>query len=173
MTAASADPESRKLARHNIAAGIVLVAIAGFFFATSFQISIDFVDEEGIGPRFFPQAISIVLGALGLITAILGIMGNTAPTDSTKFDLHKLLHDALPLFAIGIAFVWLFGAFGFLAAIILLLVAALLVYGVKGKAMYLTALITGVALYLIFFKLMRVFEPTATIFNPLSLVGLG
>ena len=57
--------ESLERARHVIV-GLALIAIAGFFHYSSFSISLDFVDEEGMGPQFFPQAICIALALFRL-----------------------------------------------------------------------------------------------------------
>lgn len=164
---------ARRTARHNVVAGVVLVAVAAFLFWQSFSISLDFVDEEGIGPRFFPQAICFALGVLGLLMAALGLKGQVAPADSTSFSATRFWQDAVPLFLLALAFIWGFKAFGYFTATLFLIAAGLLVFAVRGRALFLMPLIAATALYLIFFRLMRVYEPTATIVNPLSLLGLN
>ena len=164
---------ARKTARHNTFAGLALIAIAAFMFWSSFSISLDFVDEEGVGPRFFPQAICLALGALGLVMAILGMKGRTAPSDSSSFSAARFWQDAVPLFLLGIGFIWAFGAFGYFAATLVLIAIGLFIFAVRSRALWLMPPIAAAALYLIFFRLMRVYEPPATIFNPLSLLGLN
>lgn len=164
---------ARRTARHNSFAGLALVAIAAFLFWKSFSISLDFVDEEGIGPRFFPQAICIALGALGLAMAALGFKGSAAPTDSSSFKIARFWQDAVPLFLLGLGFIWAFQAFGYFAATLALIAAGLVLFAVRGRALWLMPPIAATALYLIFFRLMRVYEPPATVFDPLSLLGLN
>ncbi|WP_170416243.1 tripartite tricarboxylate transporter TctB family protein [Ruegeria atlantica] len=163
---------ARKTARHNIVAGAALVALAAFFFWKSFNISLDFVDEEGVGPRFFPQAICVALGLIGLILIVFGIRNQTAPADKSSFEAKRFFSDAVPLFLMGLAFVWMFGAFGYVTACFVTLFCAGLLFAVRLPALILLPVIGTIVLYLLFFKLMTVFEPAATIFNPLSLIGL-
>lgn len=163
---------ARKTARHNIVTGAVLTVLAAFFFWKSFNISLDFVDEEGVGPRFFPQAICVALGLIGVTLAVFGIRGQVAPADKSSFDAKRFFSDAVPLFLLGLAFVWMFGAFGYIVACFVLLLIASLLFAVRPPALILLPVIGTIILYLLFFKLMTVFEPAATIFNPLSLLGL-
>lgn len=163
---------ARKTARHNIFAGLALVVLAAFFFWKSFNISLDFIDEEGIGPRFFPQAICVALGLIGVTMTVFGLREQVAPADKSSFEIKRFFADAVPLFALGIAFVWMFGAFGYVTACFVLLLVAALIFAVRGPSLILLPVCATVALYLLFFKLMTVFEPEATIFNPLALIGL-
>ncbi|MES0827942.1 tripartite tricarboxylate transporter TctB family protein [Ruegeria sp. SCP11] len=163
---------ARKTARHNIVAGAALAALAAFFFWKSFNISLDFVDEEGVGPRFFPQAICVALGLVGLTLIVFGARGQTAPADKSSFEAKRFFSDAVPLFLLGLAFVWMFGAFGYVVACFVTLFCAALLFAVRLPALILLPVIGTAVLYLLFFKLMTVFEPAATIFNPLSLIGL-
>ena len=77
------------------------------------------------------------------------------------------------MFLLGLGFIWAFGAFGYFAATLPLIAIGLLVFSARGHALWLMPPIAAAALYLIFFRLMRVYEPPATIFNPLSLLGLN
>ncbi len=173
MTVTNEPAVARNVARHNAVAGLALLAFAGFFFWKSFDISLDFVDEEGIGPRFFPQAVCVALAAVGLLMTVLGLRGQVAPADKTTFESKRFLTDAVPLFVLGLLFVWMFGAFGYVAACFVLLLASTVVFAVRGPALILLPVGATVVLYLVFFHLMTVFEPAATIFNPLSLIGLN
>lgn len=164
---------TRKTARHNVFAGLALVVLAAFFFWKSFDISLDFVDEEGIGPRFFPQGICVALGLIGVTMVIFGLRVQVAPADKSSFDTKRFFADAVPLFALGLAFVWMFGAFGYVTACFVLLLVAAVIFAVRGPALILLPVCATVVLYLLFFKLMTVFEPAATIVNPLSLIGLN
>ena len=73
----------------------------------------------------------------------------------------------------GLLFVWMFGAFGYVTACFVLLLASMVVFAVRGPALILMPVGATVVLYLVFFHLMTVFQPEATIFNPLSLLGLN
>lgn len=172
MTGTNHTDVARTTARHNIFAGLALIALAAFFYWSSFSISLDFVDEEGIGPRFFPQAICVALGLIGLTLAIFGLRGQAAPADKSSFAAIRFLSDAVPLFLLGLAFVWMFGAFGYVTACFVLMLAAATIFAVRGPALILLPVGATMVLYLLFFKLMTVFEPEATILNPLSLIGL-
>lgn len=172
MTQVSNTDVARRTARHNIFSGIALGGLAAFFYWKSYAISLDFVDEEGIGPRFFPQAICIALGLIGAALVTFGLRGDTAPADKSTFDARRFFSDAVPLFVSGLAFVWLFGVFGYVVACLVLLLASAVLFGVRGQALVLLPVGATAVLYLLFFKLMNVFEPEATILNPLSLIGL-
>jgi TctA family transporter len=142
----------RVTARHNIFAGLALIVLAAVFFWQSFVISLDFVDEEGIGPRFFPQAICTGLALIGAALVILGLRQDIAPADRSSFVGQRFLFDAVACFA--------------------LLLAGAKIFAVRGIAQFLLPLLTTVGLYLILFKLKTVFEPAARIVNPLTLLGL-
>ena len=172
QTEADTQEVARVTARHNFYAGLALVAVAAFFFWKSFSISLDFVDEEGVGPRFFPQALGIALGMIGATLAFLGFRGRTAPTDKSSFSTLRFWQDAVPLFALGLAYIWAFKAFGYVAATLALLAVGLMLFAQRGRALWLMPPLATVALYLVFFRLMRVYEPPAKIFNPLTLLGL-
>lgn len=164
---------AQRTARHNLIAGLVLAVIAAFLYWRSFAISLDFVDEEGIGPRFFPQAICIALGMLGLLMGWNGLRGQVAPADRSSFEAARFWRDAIPLFVLALAFIWCFQAFGYFTATLILIAVGLLVFAVRGRALLLMPPIAATVLYLIFFRIMRVYEPSATIFNPISLLGLN
>ena len=173
MAASSERDVARLTARHNIVAGLVLIALAGFFFFSSFSISLDFVDEEGIGPRFFPQAICVAFAVVGAALAVFGLRGQAAPADRSSFVAQRFFLDAIPLFALGLAYVWLFGAFGYAVACFVLLAAGLWAFDVRGATLIVMPVAVAAVLYLVFFKLMTVFEPAATVFNPLTLLGVN
>ncbi|MEM7299480.1 MAG: tripartite tricarboxylate transporter TctB family protein [Pseudomonadota bacterium] len=171
QTAEGRTSVARETARHNVVTGLALVVLAAFFFWNSYSISLDFVDEEGIGPRFFPQAIAVVLGILGLILAGSGVLGRAAPADKTSFEARRFWLDAVPLFLLSLVFVWLFKSFGYLVATLILIAVGLLVFSARGRALWLTPPIAAILLYLVFFRLMRIYEPPAAIFNPLTFLS--
>lgn len=166
------DDVARATARHDLAAGACLLIVSAVLFYASFDVPAGY-DDEAVGPRFVPQAICLLLGTIGLVMAVQGLRGQPAPGDRTRFSGARFLQDVAPLSFVSFVYVGLFYLFGYWLATVLLILGGSLLFGVRGKALIIMPLIAGSVFYYLFFKIMRVFEPPAKLFNVLDLLPLG
>ena len=67
----SSDRQMRATARHDLATGLAIVALAVFLFVESLGIPVD-PEDAGLGSRFFPQSICGLMAVLGAILAFNG-----------------------------------------------------------------------------------------------------
>ncbi|WP_027856514.1 tripartite tricarboxylate transporter TctB family protein [Marinobacterium jannaschii] len=158
------DRRARMTARHDLATGLVIVALAIFLFVESLSIPVD-PEEPGLSSRFFPQSICGLMALLGTILAFNGARGRAAPDDKTTFAGSVFVRKVLPLSALSFAYVWLFQLFGYTTATLITLYIASYLFGVRGKALALLSPIMSLLFYYLFFGLMGVFEPPAEIFD--------
>ncbi|MBN3560823.1 tripartite tricarboxylate transporter TctB family protein [Aliamphritea spongicola] len=164
QSGAGASPRGRA----DLVTGLVIMALAAFFFNETFAIPFD--PEEGdISPRFFPQSICLMLGLLGGILAFQGGRGITAPDDNCSFDMQDFLFKVLPLSVLSFVYVWLFQGFGYILATIVTLAIACYLFGVRGLRLLILPPVVSVIFYYLFFGLMGVFEPPAEIFDLLAI----
>ncbi|WP_165839987.1 tripartite tricarboxylate transporter TctB family protein [Motiliproteus coralliicola] len=164
LGSARPDAKTRRTARHDLIAGLVLIALSLFLFSASFDIPME-SDDDGIGPRFFPQSICMLLAALGLVMALQGARKKSAPGDNSIFYGEVFVAKVLPLAVLSFVYLWLFVQFGYLLSTLVALYAAFLLFGVRGKGLVLMPPLMTVLFYYLFFGLMGVFEPPAEIFN--------
>ncbi|MBE9398953.1 tripartite tricarboxylate transporter TctB family protein [Pontibacterium sp. N1Y112] len=160
----SSDRQARKTARHDLATGLAILALAGFLFIESLDIPVD-LEDAGLSARFFPQAICGLMAVLGAILAFNGARGQSAPDDKTTFDGKIFISKVLPLSVLSFAYVWLFQLFGYTTATLITVYIGSYLFGVRGKAFLLLSPIMSLLFYYLFFGLMGVFEPPAEIFD--------
>ncbi|MGY0217156.1 tripartite tricarboxylate transporter TctB family protein [Endozoicomonadaceae bacterium StTr2] len=161
--------KSEVTARHNLVTGLVLVALAAFLFNASLDIPLD-DSGDGIGPRFFPQAICLLLGILGGIMAFQGNMKQIAPGDLSIFEAGVFTRKVLPLVLVCAVYLWLFSLFGYVLSTAVALIIACYLFGVRGRALAILPILLSFVFYYLFFGLMGVFEPPADLFNIMDLV---
>ena len=155
--------------RADLVTGLVIFAIAAFFYNETFEIPVA-PDEEDLSSRFFPQSICIILGALGALLVIQSIRGIQAPEDNTSFDMQDLLIRVLPLSLLSFLYVWLFKGFGYIPATLVLLYAGCFLFRVRGLQLVMLPPFATLLFYYLFFSLMGVFEPPAEIFDLLAFI---
>ncbi len=166
------DDVTRATARHDLVVGLFMAALAAFLYYATLDIPPGY-DDEAVGPRFVPQAICILLGAIGAIIALQGLRGMPAPNAPTRFSSARFWVDVAPLSFISFVYVGMFALFGYWLSTAVLIFAGCILFGVRSRALVFLPLIAASLFYYIFFKLMRVFEPPAKLFNILDLLPLG
>lgn len=159
----SANQASRK-ARHDRISGIVLIAIGAFLFTQTYQIPLD-PYSAGLGPRFFPQSLCLVLAGLGLL---LILSAHNVTSAASQFDPKVFTANVLPLVILTAIYLTLFWLVGYLLASMISLAIAGYLFDVRGKALVLLAIIASLAFYYLFFGLMGVFEPPSVLSSFLS-----
>lgn len=160
----SSDRQARSTARHDLATGLAIVALAVFLFIESLGIPVD-AEDAGLSSRFFPQSICGLMAVLGAILAFNGARGQSAPDDKTTFKSNIFISKVLPLSVLSFAYVWLFQLFGYTTATLITLYIASYLFGVRGRALLILSPIMSLLFYYLFFGLMGVFEPPAEIFD--------
>ncbi len=162
---------SSALAMPDLWTGLVLIAVALALLIASFDIR---VDEAGlVGPRAVPQAVCVLLLIAGAALSIASARraGQVrAPEPSARAE-PSIPWRALLLAALGLAFVPLFGAFGYLGATGLVTAATLALFGVRRSVVLVcTAAVAAVVWHLAFVELMDVFAPAGRVFDAARLL---
>lgn len=158
----------KRSARYDMIAGLALVGLAIFLLIASFDIPVEFGDS-GIGPRSFPQAICGLIILIGMVLVVQGARGRIAPGDESSLEIMTFIKVVLPLVLLSFVYVLLFKLFGYVSSTLVILYAACFHFGVRGKALLILPLVVSAAFYYLFFGLMGVFEPPATLFNFIDL----
>lgn len=164
MSDSGASPESRSNAHHDLITGLVLAGLALFMFMAAGDIPLD-EDEEGLGPRFFPKAICLCLGGLGLLMVAQFFGKQKSDANNSIFDAREFFTIACPLVLISMAYLWLFTAFGYWISTTLALYAGFFFFGVRGHALVWIPIIVASIFYVLFFQLMGIFEPPSSIWQ--------
>lgn len=159
----SADQASRK-ARHDRISGLVLIATGAFLFNQTFLIPLD-PYAIGVGPRFFPQSLCVVLAGLGLL---LILSAKSQDKSTSQFDGKVFISRVLPLVVVTAIYLTLFWFIGYLFASMIAIAIAAYFFDVRGKSLVLLAVIASLIFYYLFFGLMGVFEPPSQLATLLS-----
>ncbi len=121
-----------------------------------------------IGPSLVPSVISILLMVLGIVTGVHALFFNKKADVSTR-SKGPGLQTYLKLFAItllGFFYIWAFSAFGYLVSTLLMLVIILYIFGIRKKTrLAAIAIIGSISYYLVFVKLMKIYDPPGTLIN--------
>lgn len=155
--------------------------VTGLFF--TFLVSqIDTFSDDTVGPRFFPYALSFIIIGIGLLIGIsAGMNRQTRKLDSSGESLANEneqpdensfgfrdsdIHRMLAVVAVGLVYIGLFYAFGYLFATILALFFMLLAFGNRGLIKLLIISVAGALLYrYLFISLLGVYSAPGKIFD--------
>ena len=126
--------------------------------------------QEGVlgGPHVVPQAASFFLICLGI-----GILGGAFLQDRKSSD-----RDPMPLFIFlvvggGIAYVLVINAVGYFPATLVFAPLAFAAFGGRGlMRTVVPGIIAAVVIYLIFFKILGIFDPPGRFFNFNKMIGM-
>lgn len=132
-------------------------ALSGLFFLVLFLLTGEVQGEvsRGVGPRFFPYAVSIMGMALSLVLLISGLRASTSPNGNVSGDAKKsTLHQAFPaliVVAASVLYSLLWQVAGFIVTSTTFVVVVLLTLGER-KIATISAYTAGVVvvIYLIF-----------------------
>ena len=164
QTHSQSDDKTCRKVLHERITGVVLIAVGALLFKQTFLIPLD-PYSAGVGPRFFPQSLCVVLAGLGLLL-IFTAKNNTAA--NSQFDSKAFMAKVLPLVVLSAIYLTLFWLLGYLLASMISLAIAGYLFGVRGKSLELLAIIASLLFYYLFFALMGVFEPPSMLSSVLA-----
>jgi len=134
--------------------------------------------EAMVGPPLVPTVVSwliIVLGSLEMAMALFSYKRSAQPSSSPEYDGHEPAHTVLSVpvivrivmtLGIGFAYVWLLSATGYIISTAIVLASLLLLFGTYGIGKITILTLAGTATYyLIFIRLMGVYDPTGWLIN--------
>lgn len=161
---------------------LVSVAVTGLgiFFMIQANAIEFYQDEALIGPRLVPMVIAGLIIGLGILEFAVTWMArndkddNGVPGNASESKLFTLSQPAISRMAaiimLGFAYIWLFGATGYLISTTLVLGALLAVFGNRsvGKLAVLT-LVGAAVYYAVFIKLMGIHDPPGWLIDISSL----
>jgi putative tricarboxylic transport membrane protein len=155
--------------------GIIIALVGAFFLVSAEDIPAD--SGDAFGPRSLPQAISSLIIALGTLWAAVSLrkarLSRVTSNESLNTRNRFLVARILPLMALSISYGFLFQWFGYLVSTFLILIPVLLIYGNRSLPRVLTVAVIATAVYFILFiKVMGVFDAGGSVVNFNELLGL-
>ena len=165
--------ESSNSPRSELIVGLVIVALGLFLLWAAEDIPISGEDE--FGARSLPRAISIMIAIFGAVWASIHFLKwrqTTEPTVSNPQNQYMFTR-IIPLMASSFVYAALFQWFGYLVSTFLMLIPVLWIYGntVIRKLLTISAIAT-VIYYVVFIKLMKVFDAGGSVINFNEILGL-
>lgn len=150
----------------NLLGAFLFIGIGLFFLIQAQKIETNQADL--IGPSLVPSIVSILLIALGIVTGIRALIYNKGLEVSTQ-SKSPGLQTYLKLAAItllGFFYIWAFEAFGYLGSTFLVSVTIMYIFGIR-KITRLTifAVIGSISYYIMFVKVMKIYDPPGTLIN--------
>ncbi len=141
--------------RADLGAGVLLLALAGFYLQQSLAIHRGFASDR-LGPAFFPQLLGSALAILAVVLVLRALLGRSDPTPPPP-TRGRLLWTVVGLLAV---YAVLMPEVGFLLATPPLLGAVSVVLGLR-RPLSVVASAVGitVTLYLVFGRLLGVLFP--------------
>ncbi len=133
------------------------IAIAMGLLATQFHAPFSY---EPIGPAKYPMLLSILMG-------LCGIWFIVRPGPEPEWPDAKLWRKVIVMFAVLLAYAWLFQLLGFMLATALLTVALGRLYGGRWLQSVIGGALLGPGLYLFFDRLLDVTLPIGTLWTSL------
>jgi putative tricarboxylic transport membrane protein len=146
--------------------------------------SIEVFQKVLIGPRPVPMAIAGMIIALGLLQFVVTWATRAKSRKDSDLPVSGKGNGESPglskpavvrmtaLIIIGFAYIWLFAAIGYLLATAIAMAALLVIFGTHSaaKVVLMTAIGTAVY-YIIFIRLMGIYNPSGWLINP-EMIGL-
>lgn len=144
--------------------GLAMLSIGGGFLVAC--LSIEVLEQDGIGPRVFPMAASafiVALGALQITTA--------APNPSRDEQGTASVWVIPALVAISVGYVIALNHVGYILATAFAAPLALLLFGVRNKmGLIAAAALCPLIYHFVFFEILGVFPPYGLWFDLLDVV---
>jgi len=159
--------------RSELAVGIVIVFIGIFFLISAADIPSN--SGDAFGARSLPRAISVLLITLGTLWAALSLRkirrsgSGSKPNSRNRFLLTRIV----PLLLLSFLYGFLFDWFGYLVATFAIMGPVLFIYGTRSAPKLLAVAASATAVYyLLFIKVMGVFDAGGSVINFNELLGL-
>lgn len=141
----------------------VVLLIGIFFIFQAFTIE---TSSEAVGPRTMPLSLAIFLMIGGVWLALRAYLGKAGDLKEGYGFLESDIKRIFMVFASGALFVFMFWAFGYVAAIISTYIAMLFTFGVRSKLwMILGAVVVALAFQWVFMGVMMLNDPKGAILD--------
>ena len=140
----------------------VVLLIGAFFIFQAFTIE---TSSEAVGPRTMPLSLAIFLVIGGLWLALRAYLGKAGDLKEGYGFLESDIKRIFLVFASGALFVFIFWAFGYVAAIISTYIAMLFTFGAKHKRMILTDCHYRPAFQWVFMGVMMLNDPRGALLD--------
>jgi len=156
------ETQNRRIA--DLLGSLMFIGIGLFFLIQAQKVETNQADL--IGPSLVPSIVSILLIILGISTGMRALFFSKSPVSSAQTKSHGL-QTYLKLAAItllGFFYIWAFGAFGYMGSTFLVFVAVMYIFGIRKTTSLATfAAIGSISYYLVFVKLMRIYDPPGSL----------
>lgn len=154
----------------DLASGLVLLALAGAYFAAAETIRSSMLDDA-FGPRGLPVILAGLLAVLALILTLRGIAGLRTPSGEAVANDEEegpqacaSVLRAVGFLLTGVGYILVLPLVGYAAAIALLIAAVALYEGAaRNWRVPATAVFGGVLFWLLFNKLLGVAQPSGAL----------
>jgi len=168
-----------KLTRIEITAPATLVLIGTAFLYLAAQIETtgyQTAAEALVGPAMIPKVVAVLIIGFGALELLFEIFRQSQNTDASENN-HQDDEAFLPItwavalriaicVTIGLAYVWLLAATGYIISTATVLFALLVLFGTKSAPKLAALIVCGTsAYYFIFIRLMGLYDPTGWLIN--------
>jgi len=167
------DNTQENSARSEFIAGIIVLVVGVVFLISAEDIPVG--AEDDFGARSLPRAVSIMIIALGALWSVISYRkiqkadGPSEPDPRNRFLYKRVIPLMLLIFIYAMLFDW----FGYLVSTFVIMVPVLYIYGNRSVSRLLAIAAASAAVYyLLFIKLMGVFDAGGSLININELLGL-
>ena len=150
----------------NVATGVFFLALSIFAY-TQAQSMVGKIMTDELGPGFWPEALSLVMGLLSLVLIAEGLFGKQADSDEAPIAFGtEGFHRVLKLFAVLIVFCAILYFLGIYIGILFMMPLCMWLHGERNKKI-LAGITVGSCLfiYLVFELALRVPLPMGLLFS--------
>ncbi len=158
------EKQNRKI--EDLLGSIMFTAIGLFFLIQAQKVETNQADL--IGPSLVPSIVSILLIILGISTGVRALFFIKKTEVSEQSKSHEL-QTYLKLTAVtllGFFYIWAFEAFGYMGSTFLVLVTVMYIFGIRKTTRLASfAAVGSVSYYLVFVKLMKIYDPPGSLVN--------
>lgn len=144
----------------DVVAGLVMVLIAALFWQAAGDITV-YPRDPGLGPRSLPQALCVLIAAVGLLLTLAGALRwRRGGPEVTLADLAPIVLWVVPLAILAFAYVPLVRAFEYLLPTIVMTALAMALFGNRGWVwLGVAPVVTGLFFHWVFFVLLNLYLP--------------
>jgi len=158
--------EIKKLRINDLLASLLFIGIGLFFLIQAQKVETNQADL--IGPSLVPSVVCMLLIILGISTGVRALFF-VKKTKISQQNKDQGLQTYLKLGAItllGFFYIWAFDAFGYMGSTFLVFIVVMYIFGIRKITRITTfAAVGSISYYLVFVKLMKVYDPPGTLIN--------
>ena len=163
--------EAKKFSLDGLIRSFIFIGVGLFFLILAQQAETNQADL--VGPSLVPSVVCFLLIILGITTAVRAIFFNSGAqtgAESETLGVQTYLKLAV-ITLLGFLYIWAFTAFGYLLSTFFTLLAILFIFGIRNIShMALYGACGSFVYYLIFVKLMKIYDPPGSLINMQSIL---